>query len=324
MSSANDAVRIVAGDSGKDTSPRARAAESQAARTPSRFRARARVLVAAFWRRLAIPLIAITVFLLAWSGLAAGVQTSRGQMPGPVAVIEQAHALWADHLAERAKAAVFTAKPTFIDELFTSLKTMLAGFVLATLIAIPLGVLCGFSNTVNRALNPFIQLFKPVSPLAWLPLVTMVVSAVYVSENPTFEKSFVNSAVTVALCSLWPTIIHTALGVASIDHHLKNVTRGVQTGVFAKFFELVLPAVLPSMFTGLRLSLGVAWMVLIAAEMLAKNPGLGKFIWDEFQNGGESSLARILVAVFTIGLAGFLLDRMMYALQSFFSFGARR
>jgi nitrate/nitrite transport system permease protein len=152
----------------------------------------------------------------------------------------------------------------------------------------------------------------------------MVVSALYVSENPMFEKSFVNSAITVMLCSLWPTVINTALGVASIDKDLMNVARVLQLSVSTRMFKLVLPASLPLIFTGLRLSLGVGWMVLIAAEMLAQNPGLGKFIWDEFQNGSSSSLARIMVAVFTIGFVGFLLDRVMYGLQSLFSFGARR
>jgi nitrate/nitrite transport system permease protein len=264
-------------------------------------------------------------------------------------VWQQAQALWGDHVAERAKAAAFyerqkarnaarlaedpntnivvrkyTGKPTYIDQILTSLETVFAGFLLATLVAVPVGIFCGLSQTVNRALNPFIQLFKPVSPLAWLPLVTMVVSALYVTSDPLFEKSFVNSAITVALCSLWPTIINTALGVTSIDRDLMNVARVLQLPLGTRLFKLVLPASLPLIFTGLRLSLGVGWMVLIAAEMLAQNPGLGKFIWDEFQNGSSSSLARIMVAVFTIGFVGFLLDRIMYGLQSLFSFGARR
>jgi nitrate/nitrite transport system permease protein len=307
------------------------------------------VVLGHVWRAAGIPALAILLFLFAWSRLSAGIQTSLGQIPGPVAVFHQAQALWADHLAERAKADAFyerqkvrdaarvaddpgakvvtrkyTGKPTYIDQIFTSLETVFAGFVLATLVAVPIGVLCGLSKSVNRALNPFIQLFKPVSPLAWLPLVTMIVSAVYVTENPIFEKSFLNSAITVTLCSLWPTVINTALGVSSIDKDLMNVARVLQLGLGTRLFKLVLPASLPLIFTGLRLSLGVGWMVLIAAEMLAQNPGLGKFIWDEFQNGSASSLARILVAVFTIGFVGFLLDRLMYGLQSLFSFGARR
>jgi len=198
----------------------------------------------------------------------------------------------------------------------TSLKTVFTGFVLASLIAIPLGILCGLSPIMNAAFNPLIQIFKPVSPLAWLPIVTMVVSAVYTSSDPWFDKSFLNSAFTVMLCSLWPALINTTLGVASIDKDLLNVGKVLQLDWKTQVTKLVLPSSLPLIFTGLRLSLGVGWMVLIAAEMLAQNPGLGKFVWDEFQNGSSDSLARIMVAVFTIGIIGFLLDRLMYTLQS--------
>ena len=201
---------------------------------------------------------------------------------------------------------------------------MFTGFLLATLIAVPIGILCGLSTTINSALSPLIQVFKPVSPLAWLPIVTMVVSAVYVSADPMFEKSFLVSAVTVTLCSLWPTLINTGVGVASIDRDLLNVARVLQLRWTTKLFRLVIPSALPFIFTGLRLSLGVGWMVLIASEMLAQNPGLGKFVWDEFQNGSSESLARLMVAVFTIGIIGFLLDRIMQALQDLLDFGARR
>jgi nitrate/nitrite transport system permease protein len=177
---------------------------------------------------------------------------------------------------------------------------------------------------MNAAVNPLVQIFKPVSPLAWLPIVTMVVSAVYVSDDPMFEKSFLTSAITVTLCSLWPALINTALGVASIDKDLVNVGRVLKLGWWTKVNRIVLPSALPLIFTGLRLSLGVGWMVLIAAEMLAQNPGLGKFVWDEFQNGSSESLARILVAVFTIGIIGFLLDRVMLALQTTFTHSATR
>jgi nitrate/nitrite transport system permease protein len=301
------------------------------------------------WRLLGIPVVAIAVFLFCWSKLSTAIVTSLGQIPGPTAVWEQAGHLWTDHKAERAKATAFherqaqryaerlkedpsatatmrkyTGKPTYIDQIFTSLRTVFTGFVLASLIAIPIGILCGLSATLNAAFNPFIQIFKPVSPLAWLPIVTMLVSALYVTNDPIFEKSFLTSAITVALCSLWPTMINTALGVSSIDKDLMNVAKVLQLKWTTKLFKLVLPSSLPLIFTGLRLSLGVGWMVLIASEMLAQNPGLGKFVWDEFQNGSSESLSRLLVAVFTIGIIGFLLDRVMFTLQSVMSFGARR
>jgi nitrate/nitrite transport system permease protein len=132
------------------------------------------------------------------------------------------------------------------------------------------------------------------------------------------------SSITVALCSLWPTVVNTALGVASIDKDLLNVARVLKLDWKTRLFKLVLPSSLPLIFTGMRLSLGVGWMVLIAAEMLAQNPGLGKFVWDEFQNGSAESMSRMLVAVLTIGIIGFLLDRLMQTLQGLTNFSARR
>lgn len=293
-----------------------------------------------FGRELLIPLLAIALFLGLWAGAARNIQTSLGELPGPVQVWSQTVSLYAEHRAERARAAEFyarqdernarklaedpsaevrvrsyTGKPTFIDQIGTSLVTVATGFVIASLIAIPIGIVCGMSATVYTALNPLIQIFKPVSPLAWLPLVTMVVSALYVSENPMFAKSFLTSAITVTLCCLWPTVINTTVGVSSVSKDLLNVSRVLRLGWFTKTVKIVLPSAIPMMFTGMRLSLGIGWMVLIAAEMLAQNPGLGKFVWDEFQNGSSNSLARIMVAVITIGLVGFLLDRGMLLLQ---------
>jgi nitrate/nitrite transport system permease protein len=147
-----------------------------------------------------------------------------------------------------------------------------------------------------------------------------MVSALYNPAEPLFAKSFISSAVTVALCSLWPTLINTALGVAAIDTDYLNVARALKLGWIKKVFKIVIPYAMPLIFAGLRLSLGVGWMVLIAAEMLAQNPGLGKFVWDMFQNGSSQTLAQIMVAVFTIGFIGFLLDRSMQILQRAVSF----
>jgi len=301
------------------------------------------------WKLLGIPVLALIGFLVIWAQLAPTVQTSLGAIPGPAEVWEQVENLHADHLRDRDKAAAFyerqevrnaklaaagkedrvkwrdyTGAPTYYDQILTSLQTVFFGFLIATLVAVPLGILCGLSRTANAALNPLIQVFKPVSPLAWLPIVTMVVSAVYTTNDGLFAKSFLNSAITVTLCSLWPTLINTAHGVSSIDRDLVNVSRVLKLGTWSKITKLVLPSALPLIFTGLRLSLGVGWMVLIAAEMLAQNPGLGKFVWDEFQNGSSQSLAKIMVAVFTIGIIGFLLDRLMYAIQSMVSFSDKR
>jgi nitrate/nitrite transport system permease protein len=177
------------------------------------------------------------------------------------------------------------------------------------------------SSTFRTALNPLIQIFKPVSPLAWLPIVTLTVSALYqVNDDSWFDKAFLTSAITVTLCSLWPTLINTSIGVSSIDKDLVNVGKVLRLSAGTQIKKIILPSALPFIFTGMRLSLGVGWMVLIAAEMLAQNPGLGKFVWDEFQSGSSQSLGRIMVAVFTIGIIGFILDRIMQTLQNLFSF----
>ncbi|MEM7097169.1 MAG: ABC transporter permease [Pseudomonadota bacterium] len=287
-----------------------------------------------------IPALGISFFLLVWHLGASNIVTSLGQFPGPAQVWSQTVSLYEEHVEVRQKADRFyerqekrnaeklaknpdatikwrsyTGKPSFADQIFTSLYTVMFGFLLASAIAVPLGIVCGLSDRMYQAINPIIQVFKPVSPLAWLPLVTMVVSALYVSEDPFFQKSFLNSAFTVALCCLWPTVINTTVGVAGIDRDLVNVGKVIKLSASTNVRKIVLPSSVPMIFTGLRLSLATGWMVLIAAEMLAQNPGLGKFIWDEFQNGSSNSLARIMVAVITIGLIGFALDRCMLILQ---------
>ena len=217
------------------------------------------------------------------------------------------------------KIRAYTGKETFLDQIFTSLITVMSGFLLAAAAAIPLGIAIGLSKTLNTAVNPIIQIFKPVSPLAWLPLVTMVVSALYATPDPLVPKSFLNSMITVTLCCVWPMVINTAVGVAGIDKDLVNVSKVLRLPALKHVQKIVLPASVPMIFTGMRLSLGVAWMVLIAAEMLAQNPGLGKFVWDEFQNGSSDSLSRIMTAVIVIGFIGFLLDRGMLQLQRIMS-----
>ncbi|MDT8429289.1 MAG: ABC transporter permease [Pseudomonadales bacterium] len=299
---------------------------------------------AMFKRRMLRTLTLVGIGMLTFAGLwqisANRIDTSLGQFPGPVQVWEQIQNLRAEHIREIERETAFyqrqsernadilaqdptaeirirsyTGRPTFVDQIITSLITVTVGFLLAMLVAIPLGIACGLSETLYSAVNPIIQLFKPVSPLAWLPLVTMVVSAMYVVDQPLFSKSFVTSAITVALCCLWPTVINTIVGVTSVDKDLINVSRVIQLPALRHIQKIVLPSAMPMIFTGMRLSLATGWMVLIAAEMLAQNPGLGKFIWDEFQNGSSDSLGRIMVAVLVIGLIGLLLDRFMLLLQ---------
>ncbi len=303
-----------------------------------------RTMVVTSVRRTLMPVVGALVFLLIWSSVAPNIDTSLGKFPGPSAVIQQFGVLYQAHLSEADKEEAFflrqqqrneqrvaqdptyvpkvrayTGKDTFPQQIVTSLVTVMSGFTLAVIIAIPLGIAIGLSKPLSMAVNPIIQLFKPVSPLAWLPLVTMVVSALYVTPDPMVPKAFLNSMITVTLCCLWPMVINTAIGVASINSDLVNVSRVLQLPALKHVQKIVLPASIPMIFTGMRLSLGVAWMVLIAAEMLAQNPGLGKFVWDEYQNGSSDSLSRIMASVIVIGLIGFLLDRAMLLLQRVFS-----
>lgn len=294
---------------------------------------------------LGLPLLGFALFVGVWGAAASGVKTSIGSLPGPSQVWGQAVGLVREHRAERRRERDFYANqaairarfekafpgrtwpvhrysgaPTYLDQIETSLETVFAGFVLASLVAIPVGVLCGLSKAFYNAVNPFVQIFRPVSPLAWLPIVMILVSALCASADPWLPKSFISSAITVALCSLWPTLINTAIGVSSIDNDHLNVARVLRLSWGVRLRRIVLPSALPYIFTGLRLSLGVGWMVLIAAEMLAQNPGLGKFVWDMFQNGSSETLALIMVAVFTIGIIGFVLDRVMLVLQQLVSY----
>jgi len=289
-----------------------------------------------------LPILGLMIFLLFWQVGSQHIKTSLGTFPGPKEVAVQWKNLIAEQKDENLREIAFyerqlkrntealkadpkaeiqnrkySGHPTFFSKIKTSLVTVLCGFLLATLIAIPVGIVIGLSQSLYRAINPVIQIFKPVSPLAWLPLITLIVSSAYVSESPMFSKSFIISLLTVTLCSMWPTMINTAVGVASVSKDLINVSRVLRLGWFTHVIKIVLPWSIPMMFTGLRLSLGIAWMVLIAAEMLAQNPGLGKFVWDEFQNGSSDSLGRICVAVLTIGFIGFALDRTLLAIQSY-------
>lgn len=313
-------------DVDQEIAPPADAARAVAARPARKSFAlrvklpRPRALFDAAWPGVA----GVAGFLGLWAVLAPTVDTSLGALPGPgdvwqafTGLLGEAAAARADAAAAEAAGGSYTGPPTFIDQIVTSLQTVALGFVLASLIAVPLGLVAGMSRRFNAAINPLVQVMRPVSPLAWLPIVTMVVSASMTGGDDSFlAKSFVISAVVVMLCSLWPTLINTAIGTASIDKDLINVGRVLRLGWMQKLTRLVLPSALPFIFTGMRLSLGTGWMVLIAAEMLAQNPGLGKFVWDEFQNGNQQSLARIMVAVVVIGLIGFALDRIMMALQS--------
>ena len=225
-------------------------------------------------------------------------------------------------MAEKFRSKVYQGATTFFDQIGISLITVAVGFLVATLLGVPIGILCGVSKRVNIALNPIIQLFKPVSPLALFPIV--FVFTTWGIEQPEstsiWQRALWTSAGVVTLCSIWPTLINTAVGVASVDKDHLNVAKVLKLGWFKRIWKIVLPSSLPLIFTGLRLSIGVGWMVLVASDMMAQNQGLGKFVWDMYQNGDTQSTAQIIIAVFFIGAIGFLLDRIMLVCQRLVTF----
>ena len=217
-----------------------------------------------------------------------------------------------------------------------SIMCVFVGFLIGTAVAVPVGVLCGLSPTIMAAMTPFIALFKPVSPIVWLPIMLIIVTGLVGDpDNNAFiqflwklplvgsyeiNPAFLASAAVVALCSLWATLANTALGVASIDQDHINVARVLKLGFWNRLFKIVLPSALPLMFAGMRISLGVGWMVLVAAELLASSEGIGKYVIDQFNNGSAESFASLIVVVFVVGAIGLLLDRIMIVFQRLVSF----
>jgi nitrate/nitrite transport system permease protein len=186
-------------------------------------------------------------------------------------------------------------------QLAWSLGRVLGGFALAALVAIPLGFAIGMSPLAYRALNPFIQVLKPISPLAWMPL------ALY-----TIKDSATSSIFVIFICSIWPMLINTAFGVASVRRDWINVARTLEVRPMRLALKVILPAAAPTIMTGMRISMGIAWLVIVAAEMLVGGLGIGYFVWNEWNN---LSLTNVIFAILTIGVVGMLLDFAFGRLQ---------
>ncbi len=182
-----------------------------------------------------------------------------------------------------------------------SLGRVALGYLLAALVAIPLGFVIGMSPLIYRALDPFIQVLKPISPLAWMPL------ALY-----TIKDSHISGIFVIFICSIWPMLINTAFGVASVRREWLNVAKTLEVSPLRKAFEVILPAAAPTILTGMRISMGIAWLVIVAAEMLVGGTGIGYFVWNEWNN---LSLPNVIFAILLIGVVGMLLDLMFARLQ---------
>jgi len=182
-----------------------------------------------------------------------------------------------------------------------SLGRVALGYLLAALVAIPLGFVIGMSPLIYRALDPFIQVLKPISPLAWMPL------ALY-----TIKDSAISGIFVIFICSIWPMLLNTAFGVASVRKEWLNVARTLEVPPLRRAFEVILPAAAPTILTGMRISMGIAWLVIVAAKMLVGGTGIGYFVWNEWNN---LSLPNVIFAILTIGVVGMLLDLMFARLQ---------
>lgn len=182
-------------------------------------------------------------------------------------------------------------------QLAYSLARVLIGYFLAVIVAIPIGFLIGMSPLMSRALDPYIQILKPISPLAWMPL------ALYTIKDSSLSAIFV-----IFICSLWPMLINTAFGVAAVRREWLNVARTLEVGPIRRAFTIILPAAAPTILTGMRISIGIAWLVIVAAEMLVGGTGIGYFVWNEWNN---LSITNVIVAIVTIGVVGMVLDQIL-------------
>jgi nitrate/nitrite transport system permease protein len=187
-------------------------------------------------------------------------------------------------------------------QLAYSIARVLAGYLLAVAVAIPMGFLIGMSPLMSRALDPFIQILKPISPLAWMPL------ALY-----TIRDSGISAIFVIFICSVWPMLLNTAFGVASVRREWLNVAKTLEMGPGRTAWRVILPAAAPTIFTGMRISIGIAWLVIVAAEMLVGGTGIGYFVWNEWNN---LSITNVITAILFIGVIGMLLDLLMASLQS--------
>ena len=257
----------------------------------------------------ALTLVILTILLGAWQIAATpsagqmvvdpeyaalvGAAASQGKktpMPRPSDIAERAWVLLKDPFYVRG-----TNDQGIGIQMAYSLARVALGFGLAVIVAVPLGFLIGMSPVLNAALDPIIQVLRPVSPLAWMPL------ALY-----TIKDSGISAIFVIFICAIWPMLLNTAYGVGSVRREWLNVARTLQAGPWRTAFRVILPAAAPTIMTGMRISIGIAWLVIIAAEMLVGGTGIGYFVWNQWNN---LSIADIVVAILLIGLVGMALDK---------------
>jgi len=245
------------------------------------------------WRDVLLPVSGIALAMLVWSATSVFVP----ELPSPWKTWQESKIYLLRPLEKRGE----------MDQgiglfAYYSLVRVAKGFLLGIVIATPLGLLLGMSSTLHRMFDPVMQVLRPISPLAWLPLGLVL-----------FQKSEPAAMFAIAVCSMWPTVINAAAGVRAIPQDYWNVAKVLRLSRVTTFTKIVVPATLPYLFTGYRLSLGIAWLVIVASEMLTGTPGVGGFLWQEYNS---LIYAHILLAILTIGVIGFALDRLMSAAES--------
>jgi nitrate/nitrite transport system permease protein len=243
-----------------------------------------------------LPMVGIALILVVWTSIC---QTIAPDMPTPLRTWEESK--------------MYLLNPFFKDGemnqgmgrlAFYSLVRVAKGYALAVLLGTPVGFMIGLSKRISQMFDPIIQVLRPISPLAWLPLGLIV-----------FQKSEPAALFTIAICSMWPIVLNTAVGVRSINVDYLNVGRVLKLSPTKMFLKIIMPATIPYVFTGYRLSLGIAWLVIVAGEMLTGSPGVGGFLWQEYNS---LIYSHIILAIITIGVIGFALDRLMGMAQKRF------
>jgi len=248
---------------------------------------------------LILPLITIGLFIAVWHfySVADRAHDSGNYFPGPVESWRDSQSYISQPLAYRGEQDQGILRFTW-----ASLSLVAKGYALGLLLGVPIGLLLGLSPTFTKAFDPIIQIVRPISPLAWFPIGLGL-----------FKGLSGAGLFTIAFCSMWPTVLNTAQGVRSVPQDYLNVGRVLKLSKLQTLFKIIIPATLPYMFTGFRLSLGIAWLVIVAVEMLTGAPGLGGFLWQEYN---ALNYKHIVLCVVAIGLIGFLLDRLMSLVES--------
>lgn len=247
-------------------------------------------------KKLLLPFVGIVAMIVLWAIVSSTVVKS---LPSPLKTWEVSRPYLLSPWEKRGELDQGILRFTWY-----SLVRVAKGYSIALMVGIPIGLLLGLSKGFTRAFDPIIQILRPVSPLAWLPLGFVL-----------FQKPDPAGTFTIAMCSMWPTVMNTALGVRSVPQDYLNVAKVLQLSPLKTMVKILMPAALPYMFTGFRLSLGIAWLVIVAAEMLTGAPGVGGFLWQEYN---ALIYEHIILCIIAIGLVGFALDRIMGVVEARF------